>query len=67
MYKRQLAHAFMNIKDVVFVPVYLSLIAVGTPVQLLGWAALEMIAMYAVAVAAKLVDNREKKKLVQNS
>ncbi len=62
-----LAHAFMNIKDVVFVPVYLSLIAVGTPVQLLGWAALEMIAMYAVAVAAKLVDNREKKKLVQNS
>ena len=61
-----LANAFMNIKDVIFVPVYLSLIAVGTPVQLMGWAALEMLAMYAVAVAAKLVDNREKKKLVQN-
>ena len=56
-----LAHAFMNIKDVIFVPVYLSLIAVGTPVQLMGWAALEMLVMYAVAVAAKLVDNREKR------
>lgn len=60
-----LANAFMNIKDVIFVPGYLSLIVVGTPFQLMGWALLEMVVMYAVAVAAKLIDNREKKKIVQ--
>jgi len=58
-----LANAFMNIKDVVFVPVYLSLIAVGTPFQLMGWALLEIVVMYAVAIVAKLIDNREKKHL----
>ena len=60
-----LANAFMSIKDVVFVPVYLTLIAVGTPFQLMGWAVLEIAVMYAVAVAAKLIDNREKKQLSQ--
>lgn len=62
-----LANAIMNIKDVVFVPGYLSLIVVGTPIQLMGWALLEMVVMYVIAIAAKLVDNREKKKLVQNA
>lgn len=57
-----LANAFMNIKDVIFVPVYLSLIVIGTPYQLMGWALLEIVVMYSVAIIAKVIDNREKKK-----
>lgn len=58
-----LANAFMNIKDVVFIPVYLSLIAVGTPLQIIGWALFEIVVLYGVAIVAKLIDNREKKRL----
>lgn len=60
-----LANAFMNVKDVIFIPVYLSLIVVGTPFQLMCWALLEIFVLYAVAIIAKLVDNREKKRLVE--